>query len=139
MADIVPVVADVDLINGLTEEQPAGVDIDQGDFVYLDSNREWQKTDANALVSSACDGMALNAAKAGQPLSVAKPGVTQNATNVDLGATLAVTKTYVLSENAGKIKPVEDINTGEYVTYVGAAITAANLSFQVHQTGVTAP
>ena len=140
MADLAITVADVDALAGEEANADCGsVSLDQGDAIYLDSDRLAQKCDANAAATSVCDGICLNAAEPGQPVRYLKPGVTQIGSNIDLGATLDVGKQYVLSENAGKIKPVEDLNTGEYVTYLGAAFAADNLIFQVLRTGVTWP
>jgi hypothetical protein len=55
---------------------------------------------------------------------------------VDLGATLAVGKMYVLSHTLGAIKPIEDLASTHYVTLLGVASTTSRLELEVDATGV---
>lgn len=61
----------------------------------------------------------------------------QTGGNINLGATLAVGKVYVLS-TAGAIAPVDDIAGAEFVTVLGIATTAALLKQAIVVSGVAA-
>lgn len=74
-------------------------------------------TDATSAGSDV-GGIALSGGASGQPFTYQKTG------NINLGATLAVGKVYVLS-TAGAIAPVDDIAGGEFVTVLGIATTTA--------------
>lgn len=48
---------------------------------------------------------------------------------MDLGGTLTVGETYCVSNTAGKIAPIGDIGTGEYLRILGKATAADELEF----------
>lgn len=76
-------------------------------------------------------GIALNGASDGQPVDY------QTAGTLNLGATVAVGKLYVLSA-AGLISPVDDVDTADFVTYLGGGITASSFEINIHALGVAA-
>ncbi len=76
-------------------------------------------------------GIALNGASDGQPVNY------QTAGTLNLGATVAVGKLYVLSA-AGLISPVDDVATSDFVTYLGGGITASSFEISIHPLGVAA-
>ena len=50
---------------------------------------------------------------------------------LDVGATLTIGETYVVSSNAGAIAPIGDLTTGNCVTILGTAITAGKLPLNI--------
>ncbi len=58
---------------------------------------------------------------------------------VNLGATLTVGTTYVVSATKGAIAPIADLTTLDYVTILGTASTTALLDFVVTSTGIVKP
>lgn len=102
----------------------AGATITAGQSVYQDASdsNKFKLADANASATTAnAKGVATHGASAGQPLRV------QNGGGIDLGATLAVGRIYVVSANAGGIAPQSDLATGWYTTILGIATTTSNL------------
>ncbi len=55
---------------------------------------------------------------------------------MNLGATLTVGETYVVSATAGKIAPIGDLASTNYVTYLGQAVSASMLNMNIGVTGV---
>jgi len=109
----------------------AGATITAGQSVYLDSfDSRYKLSDANAAGTGRCDGIALNGAAAGQPLTVLISG------NITIGATVAVGTIYCVSAGTGAICPLADLLSGEYIAKIGIATTAAIISVKIHNSGV---
>lgn len=121
MADITITAANVAAQGGAQRGRAiAGASITAGDVLAIDSSNEAVlASDASATLAQAV-GIALHAAADGQPIEYQKGG------DINLGATLAVGKHYVLSTDGG-IAPVDDIAGGEFATYVGFAISTSVL------------
>lgn len=98
--------------------------------VRLSSGTFVAATDAS-LAGAAVEGIALTGGAVGQPFTYQKGG------NINLGATLAIGKVYVLS-TSGAIAPVDDIAGAEFVTVLGIATTAALMKMGIVQSGVAA-
>jgi hypothetical protein len=115
------------IVNGraggtITAGQPVYSDsTDSGDFKAADNN-------VSAAVANAA-GIALHGAADGQPLAICVEG------DINLGATLIVGETYIVSATAGGIAPVADISTN-FVTVLGVARTAAILQLKINATGI---
>lgn len=114
----------------------AGVSITAGESIYIDSSdsdkaklAQSDGTEAEADVK----GIALNTADAGQPIALAKSG------DMDIGATLTVGETYVLSRTAGGVAPIGDLATGDYVTHVGVATAADTLHLRLYSSATEVP
>jgi hypothetical protein len=111
----------------------AGASITAGQTVYLDSSTSTIKLadcdGATALQDTV--GIALHAAISGQPITYQKSG------NINVGATLVVGETYMLSDTPGGIMPIADLETGDTVVYLGYATTASNLFLNIQNSGVT--
>lgn len=60
----------------------------------------------------------------------------QTAGKMNLGATLVVGETYVVSATAGKIAPIGDLATNGYVTYLGIATSSSQILLGINATGV---
>lgn len=87
-------------------------------------------TDASAA-GAAVEGIALTGGAIGQPFTYQKGG------NINLGATVAAGKVYVLS-TSGAIAPVDDIAGTEFVTVLGVGISASLVKMGIVQSGVAA-
>lgn len=97
----------------------AGEAITQGMPVY-ESSGKWYQADANVLAASQSTAIAMSAAAAdNDPLIVAKGA----GCLINLGATLAVGETYVVSRTKGAICPIGDLTTGDYPCILGIART----------------
>lgn len=117
-----------------TKHGTAGATITAGMAVYLDAaDGEYKIADCTTSADTAdVEGIALHGASDGQPLTI------QNGGGIDLGATLTVGETYVLSES-GAIAPIGDLLSDDYVTVLGTATTASNLKMALNVTGVQVP
>jgi hypothetical protein len=108
-----------------------GEAVDQGEAVYLKSaDSKYWLADASAEATAAATGIALT------PNVANGYGVICTSGSMDLGATLSVGAVYVVSATAGKIAPEADIGSGEYVTVLGVAETAALLGVDINASGV---
>lgn len=113
---------------GTIKRGTAGATITAGMPVYRDADdgRALKACQGDAAGTANCDGIALNGAADGQPLAYQTTGP------INLGATLTVGETYVVSDaTAGKIRPIGDLGTGDYVTIVGVATTTSNLALDI--------
>lgn len=114
----------------------AGETVTAGQTLYLkDSDSKYYLADSDSGTAAvrALAGIALNGASAGQPLRVFLGG------NITIGATVTVGKIYVLSDTAGGIMPVDDLETGDYVTIVGIGTTAAIITATFTNSGAAVP
>lgn len=127
MADIsITAASVVAASSGRTKQVTAGGTVTRGMPVYKDTsdNNEYKACDANAQASSICDGIALNDAADGQPLTVCEEG------NITYNAVLTKGEIYCVSENAGGICPEADVGSGEYMTVLGVATSTTVLKFK---------
>lgn len=131
MADLTQTPADVAIGSSVSR-----VRVVQGEPGYLDAAAgKYRKTDADASEEAArAAGIFLTPAPIDGFAVLAEPGSV-----VNLGATLAVGETYVVSGSAGKIAPIGDVDTGWYVTILGVASSTSLLTLRINATGVEAP
>ncbi len=100
---------------------PGGV-INAGQLVYFDNDLQGVAlADADAMKSAQIAGMALCTAYNYQPLVLAVGG------EVDLGAILIASTSYVASTSAGQIMPLADLTPGKYTAVVGVANSSSRL------------
>lgn len=136
MADITVTAANVLFVSGTKNKiYDAGETITAGMVVYLKaSDNEWYKAQKDGTAAESGSGVslgiALNGASDGQPLAVCTAGV------VNMGATLTVGETYIVSATAGGVAPIADVST-HYLTILGYAGTTANLTLDLNATGIT--
>jgi len=121
--DITVTATEVELVSGNAASYTAGETITAGMPLYLSSwtdNRVY-KADNNTGDSRKVElvGIALHAATAGQPIIVQTSGV------IDIGATLTLGETYVVSATAGGIAPIADLSSS-YVSHIGIATDTTN-------------
>jgi len=138
MANLSITAANVEAASGAVtkEEMVAGATITAGQVVYKDTANsnvaKLAQSDGTALEATV-HGIALCGAASGQPVIVAKTG------NIDLGATIVVGTTYVLSQTAGAICPVADLATSDYVSHIGIGTAVDNLKISIVNSGVEVP
>ena len=133
MADLSITAASVKLkSSGRVTVQQGGEALTQGDTVYLATDNKRYRCDANdTAVKAVCDGIVLTPCGIDGYFAMAQPGC-----DIDVGATLAVGETYVVSVNVGKIAPIGDLASSSYVTQLGVATTTSTLAFNPIVSGV---
>lgn len=135
MVDLVITAANVKSYTGATTKPvKAGGTITAGQPVYKDTaTGKYLASDADAASGRTPEGIALNGASLDQPLVIQLKG------DIDLGVALTVGKVYVMSDTVGGIMPVEDLETGDYVTVLGVAVAANKLRMGIIASGVAVP
>lgn len=136
MADLVITAGNVKSYdNAIKKAVKAGATITAGQPVYKDTTtQKYSPADADAAAALRTpEGIALNNASLDQPVFIQTGG------DIDLGATLVVGKVYVMSDTAGGIMPVDDLETGDYVTVLGVAVAANKLKMGIIGSGVAVP
>ena len=136
MADLTITAANVGLKSQSVSVQVVqfGEAVTQGQPLYRDTNdNKYNLCDSDAEASAKCAGIAMTSGATDEYGIIAKTGP------IDVGATLTVGETYVVSTNAGGIAPIGDLTTGDYVTHLGVASAAATLELDIEVTGVVKP
>jgi len=136
MADLSQTAANVVKSSGSIQNGTAGATITAGMPIYLDAddNNEAKPCEAGDTAAKAnAVAIALNGASDGQPVSYLASGT------INLGATLTVGTVYCVSQTSGKICPNADLVTGDMVTVLGIATTAALLSLDINASGIEVP
>jgi hypothetical protein len=109
----------------------AGGTITAGLAVYLNTSGQVVSAANTSAAAAAVCGIALNGASSNQPVEYHTGG------EIDMGATVAIGKVYVLG-TAGGVIPVDDVAGGEFITVLGVGTTAAKLLFGLVKSGVAA-
>lgn len=143
-------VTDEEVIRAIKSRGPSYADLSQtpGNVVTVSPSTVPQKTSNAAVVAGNCvvadssgnygpgnaTGTAVTSGSLGVGIAATSaPGTGQpvlvwTSGTINVGATLQIGEIYVLSKNGGgAISPFADLNTGKYVTILGAGLTAANL------------
>lgn len=133
MADLSITAVNVKLkSSGRVTVQQGGEGLTQGDTVYLATTNKWLRCDANdGVAKAACGGIVLTPCATDGFFAMAQPGC-----DIDVGATLTVGETYVVSVNVGKIAPIGDLASTSFVTQLGVAATTSTLRFNPNVSGV---
>lgn len=111
----------------------AGATVTAGQAVVRDSSTGRYVLADNNHATAALrvpDGIALNGAANGQPLTIHLQG------EITIGATLTPGTTYYLSDTAGGICPLSDVGDGERAVVIGIAKSASVLDVQILDSGV---
>jgi hypothetical protein len=118
--------------DAVRESGTAGATVTAGQLVYLDtSDMKYKLADSNgAAALRVPNGIALNGASNGQPLSVQKGG------DITIGGTLTAGIPYFLSDTPGGLCPLPDIGTGEYSCIIGIAKSTSVLAVNIQPSGV---
>lgn len=132
MADLVQTAANVRLRSATTPRlDTAGETITAGQPIRRVNNVMMRSGAGSTAAVAEADGIALIGASEGDPVIWAPPG-----SSVDLGATLAIGETYVVSATLGAIAPIGDLTTGDHVTILGVGAAANSLLLRPHASGV---
>ncbi len=131
MSDLVITAANVQRVSGTVRAGAAGVALAAGQMVYKDAaDGKLKLADSDAAAAlRECVGMMLNSGANGHPVDIMDDGV------VTLGAILTPGVIYVLSDTPGGIMPAADLETGDYVTIVGVAVSTTQLKLKIWNTG----
>lgn len=110
----------------------AGAAIAAGDALYIDTSdsNKLKLAIATSAAASVFAGIALHAAASGQPITYMTSG------SITIGATVHVGTIYVVSATAGKLCPVADLVTGNYVTIVGMPTSTTLLDVYPRSSGL---
>jgi hypothetical protein len=137
MADLVITPANVVAgANAIKVAGIAGETITAGQAIARDSvTRKLLKADNNAANADLRTpiGVALHGASLDQPLTIQTEG------DINLGATLTVGVPYFLGDAPGGICPLADLLSGEFVSFLGVASTAANMKMKILVSGASVP
>jgi len=133
MADLTQTAANVLAQSGAKIDRTgvAGASLTRGMPVYIDPADYKAKIADNNVSATLANvyGLALGDVADGQPVAICTEG------DINIGATLVVGETYVLSATAGKICPIADVSTN-YVTILGVAISASLLRLKPIVSGI---
>lgn len=134
MADLTLTAASVLPGTGATIKQvTSGATVAAGKTVVRDpATNKWVLSDSNHATAAlrALDGIALNGASDGQPMTVLTDGP------ITLGAVLTAGVAYYQSDTAGGICPVADVGSGETATLIGIATSTSSLTVSIQESGV---
>lgn len=123
--------------NAVVEHGIAGETIVAGKVVYREAaTGKYKLADNNGASAAVREprGIALNGGGDGQPLAIARSG------DVALGAVLTAGVAYYLSDTAGGIVPVADIDTaGMYFVLLGLAKSTTVLGLDIQASGAAVP
>lgn len=112
-----------------------GEAINAGEWVYLKaSDRKLWKADNTDEFKSSTKGMAISTGEVvGQRIAYQTSG------DVAVGNILEPNEVYGISDNAGKIRPTTDNDSGDFQTPVAYAKTATVLSFMINALKTQSP
>lgn len=134
MADLTVTASNVAPQTGYKSRQGiAGEAIDAGECVYIDTadSDKIKLADNGAVATAVVAGIAVNSAAAGNEVSYMYSGT------VDIGSGVGKGEVYVVSATAGKIAPVADLGTTEYLSILCYGSTTAQLTININNTGIT--
>jgi len=122
-------------VTGNTATVTAGATLTAGMPVYKDTAdaNEHKAGDNDVAASAEIEGVTLNGASDGQPVEIQTDGT------IAIGATVTIGETYVLSSTSGKIAPVGDLASDDYVTHIGVGVTTARIELNIKAFGVQVP
>ena len=99
--------------------------------VFTKDSNKIKKAQADGDADEAvCVGICVNAAETGQPVLYVSAG------DITIGATVQTGTIYVVSANAGKIAPVDDLVSGNHVSVLGVAKSTTQLTLQLWNTAI---
>lgn len=108
-----------------------GEAVTQGQGIYQKlSDQKYWKALATGSDTANVYGVALTSGAADDYVIVVERG------EINLGATLTVGETYVVSANAGGIAPIGDLVSTNYVSILGVATAADNLELSINVSGI---
>ncbi len=113
----------------------AGAAITAGQTVYVSGGTAYLADCDNTSTTAGMRGIAVCSAASGQKV------VVQSSGTIVIGAAASITEgtVFVLSDTAGGIKPVADLASGDYVTYIGVGDDSNGIVLNIHASGVQVP
>ena len=116
------------------ERETAGDTVTRMMPLYEDSadSNHYKPCDNSTAAKADVKGVALCDVDDGQYVLVARSGDT-----VTVGATVTPETTYVIASTAGKIEPIEDLGSGEFISVLGQAINTTQIKLNFTATGQT--
>jgi hypothetical protein len=129
-------IASADVVSGAAAaftQGIAGEVIDAGEWCYLDATTHTYKLATANGVQALAEGvgMAVNSAAAlGQALRLQKGG------QVAVGGTVVVGQLYLVSTTAGKLRPVSDLASGQWVSLAAVGLSGNVLDLHPVNMGV---
>lgn len=136
MADLSPTLANVALVDETAETEivTAGEALDQLTPVYLHTDGKYYRCDNDdGEAKAACKGITAGKAAADGTVLI----VTQGPINP--GVALTVGDVFAVSSNVGKICPIGDVGSGDWVTVLGGAQAAGVLIVDIMALGAQKP
>lgn len=131
MADLAITAADVQKGSASSETSgTAGGTITAGMPVYKSSAGQILAALADTAEHAAVIGVATNSASSGQTVSYVTRG------SLTVSTVLTIGTVYVLSATSGKIAPVADLGSGDFVTILGVATTTSSLAVGINASGI---
>jgi hypothetical protein len=112
-----------------------GEAITQG-MPVLESSGKWYQADANVQASSQATAIAQTACTGDGASFIISEGA---GALINLGATLTVGETYVVSRTKGAICPIGDLVAGDYPCVLGTATTTALIKTAFYYPGSVKP
>jgi len=132
MADVSITANNVQIVSGTAKTGKAGAAITAGQAVYTDTNGTLSPAQANAAGTATVVGIALNSCASGQTFAYLDSGAV-----IKAGGTLVAGKWYALSAAAaGGVAPHADLTSTNIASWLGYALTTANLQIQIVNTGL---
>jgi len=109
-------------------------------FVYLDPNDGNRAKRANCLQTNPYEHMAFGIALGktvyiNQPVHILQSGQLQARFNLFVAAG----KLFVLSQTAGKMMDMSDLQSGDWITVIGYSTADDTMTFDIRNTGVQVP
>lgn len=109
----------------------AGESITRGMPIY-ESAGQWFQADANVQAASQATAIAQSSASTNGALLISEGA----GALINLGATLVVGETYVVSATKGAIAPIGDLTTGDYPCILGTATSTSLIRTAFFYSGV---
>jgi hypothetical protein len=109
---------------GVTQGQPAYLNVSDAKYYQADAN-------ASATTAQAVGIFLTPASTNGYAVLAEGAGIT-----INLGATLVVGETYVVSATKGAICPIADLTTGDYPCIIGTAVSTSAIVTSFYFSGV---
>lgn len=119
--------------DAIVEHGTAGATITAGQVVYkAGTSKKWLLADTDSATAEVreAEGVALNGASDGQPITVQKSG------SITIGGTLTAGVAYYLSGTPGGICPIADVASGDYPCLLGMATSTSVLKLDIQYSGV---
>ena len=133
MADLVitPANVGINVANPDVQVVQIGETVSQGQGVYLKlSDQKYWLADATGSDTSNVYGVALTGGGADDFVIVMRGG------QMNIGATLTVGETYVVSATSGGVAPIGDLVSTNYVSILGVATAVDNLELSINVSGI---